>query len=294
MNKLISYCFFLPKFIDNDRAEWDDLYDDYNRYWYNLPALLILDKLFYPDYKKRFYVTKEVMKHPLSQVLTSCQDTHNIEIEVLRGQHKERTLICERFRPFWEDWDVVLLRDIDSVPTIAEWQCNKEFENHPDRYVYTCRSHPNHHGAGCCLLGGLCGFRPKEIADIIGEDINNFTIKYRTIKSKIMDQTILINAFTKNSGFTETRFLDFPIHLQNKPPSLPCLSITDTFHRLGDDALKAMAAIQCEMGDRWAGQPVDARGSTTRRLLDIDPDMSELILSSDKLKEFYINNEHNK
>ena len=40
MNKLISYCFFLPKFIDGDRAVWDDLYDDYDRYWYNLPTLL--------------------------------------------------------------------------------------------------------------------------------------------------------------------------------------------------------------------------------------------------------------
>ena len=57
-NKLISYCFFLPKFIDNDRAVWDNLYDDYDRYWYNLPALLILDKILYPDYTKRFYITK--------------------------------------------------------------------------------------------------------------------------------------------------------------------------------------------------------------------------------------------
>ena len=288
MDKLISYCFFLPKFIDNDRAMWDELYDDYNRYWYNLPTLLILDKLLYPDYKKRFYVTKEVMEHPLSQILTSCQDTHNIEIEVLRGKHKDRTLICERFRPFWEDWDIVLLRDIDSVPTIAEWQCNKEFESHTDKYVYTCRSHPNHHGKGCRLLGGLCGFRPKQISEILGENINDFTTRWCWPKSNIMDQTILINAFTSDSSFTEARFLDFPIHLQDKPPFVPCLSITDTLHKLDDDALKAMAIVQSEMGDRWAGQPVDARGAVTRRLLDLDADISEVILQSDELKELYL------
>ena len=288
MNKLISYCFFLPKFIDNDRAEWDDLYHDYDRYWYNLPALLILDKLFYPDYKKRFYVTKEVMKDPLSQILNSCQDTHNIEIEVLRGQHKERTLICERFRPFWEDWDIVLLRDIDSVPTIREWQCNKEFEKHPDRHVYTCRSHPNHHGVGCKLLGGLCGFRPKEINEITGEDIHSFTTRHAPMKSKIMDQTILINAFTSNSDFTESRFLDFPIHLQDKPPCFPCLSINNADSPTNKDQSAAMAVLQECLGDRWAGQPVDARGAATRGLLELDADMSKIILSSDNLKEIYL------
>ena len=103
-----------------------------------------------------------------------------------------------------------------------------------------------------------------------------------------MDQTILINAFTSDSSFTEARFLDFPIHLQDKPPFVPCLSITDTLHKLDDDALKAMAIVQSEMGDRWAGQPVDARGTVTRRLLDLDADISELILHSDELKELYL------
>ena len=288
MNKLISYCFFLPKFIDNDRAMWDDLYDDYDRYWYNLPALLILDKLFYPDYKKRFYVTKEVMKHPLSQILTSCQDTHNIEIEVLRGQHKERTLICERFRPFWEDWDIVLLRDIDSVPTIKEWQCNKEFEKYPDRYVYTCRSHPNHFDVGCCMLGGLCGFRPKEIKEITGEDIHSFVTRYSPVKTKVMDQTILINAFTKNSDFTGSRFLDLPIHLQHNTQHFPCLSINDANSPMNEDQSTAMAILQEHIGDRWAGQPVDVRGAATRGLLELDPDISALISSSKDFKELYL------
>ena len=287
MNKLISYCFFLPKSIDNNRAEWDDLYDDYDRYWYNLPALLVIDKLFYPNYKKRFYVTKEVMKHPLAQLLIESKDSHNIELEVLRGQHKDRTLICERFGPFWEDWDIVLLRDIDSVPTIGEWQCNKEFEQHPDRHVYTCRSHPNHHGTGCAMLGGLCGFRPKEISEILGEDIHSFTMRFSLMKTSIMDQTILINAFTKNSNFTEERFLDFPIHLQDKTPCFPCLSINDANFPMDEDQSRAMVILQEHTGDRWAGQPIDARGEATKQLLDLDANMESLFDSSKMLREFY-------
>jgi len=289
MNKLISYCFFLPQFIDGDRAVWDDLYDDYDRYWYNLPTLLILDKLLYPDYTKRFYITKDVMAHPLARVLVECKDSHNIELEVLRGKHKDRTLICERFRPFWEEWDIVLLRDIDSVPTVTEWQCNREFEERPDRHVYTCRSHPNHHGRGCSMLGGLGGFRPQEIKDILGEDIHSFTVKHCLMKTNIMDQTILINAFTRNGRFSADRFLDFPIHLQDKPPHFPCLSILDLDqHQLNETQTSATNVLQKHIGNRWAGQPVDTRGAITRELLEFDQDMKELIMSSETLKDCYL------
>ena len=119
MKKIISYCLFLPDKMHKSRS-WDSLRDDASRYWYNLPGLCVLDEIFYPDYVKRFYVTQRVMDHELGEFFHKIQDVKNFEVRVVDGKCENRELIVQRFKPFWEDWDIVLPRDVDSVVTVGE------------------------------------------------------------------------------------------------------------------------------------------------------------------------------
>jgi len=67
MKKVISYSFFTPKkFNDN---KFYDKHLSIDRYWYNIPAIIALNKIFYPDFEIRFYISPDIKENPLYKIL---------------------------------------------------------------------------------------------------------------------------------------------------------------------------------------------------------------------------------
>ena len=67
MNKLLSYCFFKPLILPQNRT-WDKDWDKHDRYYYNIPAVLLTNRILYPDYKTLIFVTPNIYENPLSRI----------------------------------------------------------------------------------------------------------------------------------------------------------------------------------------------------------------------------------
>jgi hypothetical protein len=288
--KIISYCFFLPKKMLNNRKSWDRLFEDIERYWYNLPCVCVLDSIFYPDYVKRFYVTQNVLDHNLGEFLHKIQNLPNFEVEVIEDEYEYREHIIQRFRPFWEDWDIVLLRDIDSVLTGGEWSCNRVFEESPEAHVYSSRSHSSH----TTLMGGLCGFKPKLIQNKLEDNLEDFMNRHAgTIDRKYhsLDQTVLNKAFTNDSVFSRNFYYDMPIHHAKRKAKFPCKRVVGIqeiqSYKPTEEMQKCISIVEKYVKPRWAGMPVDLRGGATEELLEHNTSIKDIVHSSDKLTETY-------
>tara|TARA_R100000008_G_scaffold17216_1_gene8582 strand:+ start:2122 stop:4632 length:2511 start_codon:yes stop_codon:yes gene_type:complete len=291
--KIISYCFFLPKRMLGHRKSWDKLFEDTERYWYNLPCVCVLDSIFYPDYVKRFYVTQNVLDHELGGFFHEIQKLPNFEVEVIEDGYEYREHIAQRFRPFWEDWDIVLLRDIDSVLTGGEWSCNRVFEESPDAHVYSARSHAKHR----MLMGGLCGFKPKMIQDKLEDSVENFISRHApTIDRKYhsLDQLVLNKAFTNDKVFSREKYYDMPIHHAKQRTGFPCKKVVSIkeiqSHKLTKEMQRCLSTVEKYVKPRWAGMPVDLRGGATEELVEYNTAIKDIIYSSDKLIETYTTN----
>ena len=294
--KIISYCFFLPKKMCHTRKSWDNLWRIVNRYWYNLPAVIACDRLFYPDYIKRFYVTENVLQHKLGGLLKKASELPDIEVELIDSEYNYRELIVHRFKPFWENWDIVLIRDIDSIVSASEWQCKNAFESYTDARVYSARSHAHHFG----LMGGLCGFRPKLIKDKILTGLEDFINRYGSGLSRglqDLDQRLLNIAFCRDSEFTKEYYYDMPIdHAHTFPKNcgnrhkFPCRRVGRDDPRKGrlkGKLLEVAEIIDRYIPDNWAGKPVDCRGDMTKEILQYDDETRSIVSSSQTLSSFY-------
>ena len=285
MKKIISYCFFLPVKMHKRRSRWDSMWNDLDRYWYNLPALCVMDDIFYPDYVKRFYVTQGVMDHRIGKFFHKIQALKNFEVHVMDKGYEERQLITQRFKPFWEDWDIVLLRDIDSVVTGGEWQCNKVFETSPEAHVYSVRSHRAHRNL---MMGGLSGFKPKLIKDKIGDSIEEFLQKNKEGNdSWSWDQDLLNRVFISDKEFSSNRYYDMPIHNAPRHNSIPCKKNVSLREIQSHQLSSEMDMLNHLAGGRWAGQPVDLRGDATKKILRYNNEIKKIMDSSVELQQFY-------
>lgn len=290
MNKIISYCFFLPEVMAKNRKLWDSLYQDKERYWYNLPAIFVLDSIFYPEYVKRFYITESVLDHKLGELFLEIQKINNFEIRVVSDdKYKFREFTTERFGPLWEDCDIVIFRDVDSVVTGGEWQCNRVFEESP-AHAYSARSHRAHD----LLMGGLCGFKPKLIRDKTEDSLESFVEKYAPGTEKTrwdLDQHLLNAAFAGDPEFTQNRYYDMPIHNARGKPRFPCkkiIHISDIqSNKIDGDRAKCIQIIEKYVKPRWAGMPVDLRGGATSEILEHNTEIRDIVHSSNTLLEFY-------
>ncbi len=294
--KIVSYCFFLPKKMCEIRKGWDQQYQDINRYWYNLPCVLACDRLFYADYIKRFYVTENVLHHELGELLKKASELPDIEVELIDSDYNYRELIAHRFKPLWEGWDIVLIRDIDSVVSVSEWKCKNAFESYTDARVYSARSHNAHFG----LMGGLCGFRPKTIKDKLSDNLESFINRYgvglaRNIQD--FDQRLLNKAFCTDHAFTKDYYYDMPVDNAHVFPKncanrykFPCRRVGKEDPRKGSlegSLLEVAEIIKRYIADNWAGKPVDCRGALTKEILEYDDEIRSIVSSSQTLSSFY-------
>ena len=294
---IISYCFFTPKSLHKELRFWDS-YNTQERYWYNIPALICINSIVYPNAKIKIHISSEIRQNPLFEILQRISDSfENVELVFLNYYYENTEPTRWRYKPLFDkESDVVLCRDIDSLPNSDEIKSTKFFLSNNEFFTHTLRTHTNHVSPQTIMLAGLCGFRPKNI-----EFLNsiNFEMYYNHFKNPGwgLDQNSLINMFVRDSNWTRERFLDSPISTEFHkvgPPLIECKSLNQDIYRnvINIDLPKELVYI-LDSETKWAGEPTNFRGEKLRNILNINlPQtklMSEVIEGcSDEVKNFYL------
>ena len=289
---IISYSFFEPKIMHQHRF-WDKFKDEKERYWYNIPALVIVNNILYPEFKVRIHISENIKESELYPLLKDMESENLIDLVQMDYEYSNTEPTVWRYKPIFEkSSEIVLCRDIDSLPTSDEYLSTKYFIKNEEFYINTIRSHTNHTTPSTIMLAGLCGFRPNKFNTSI--DFNDF---YKNVHNSSwgVDQNIIINMFASNKNITEKRFLDSP--LSNKlhnvgNPIIKCVSKRKEFYRTNvsleedkNDILKILDDITI-----WSGEPVDSRNKLNEILslnFDICRKVKDIIIKNEKIKEFY-------
>ena len=299
---VISYSLFEPrKFYDHRTWDANKLNED--RYFFNLPALCVVNRILYPNFSMRLTVCPSTAENPLFSFykkLSEIDSTFSYEVNTEEYSGHEPALW--RMNVLWEkDIDVALSRDLDSIPNKKEYQATRFFEK-SNYLVHTIRSHEHHFNYPCRMLIGLSGFRPSRIpVGLLTSSFNEFKELHAVHPEFLTDPTVkwnadqltIINAFTTNEFFTADHFLDSKINKQTNYPDFFCSSTTEDDLReieLTKNQSFVLQLVEKFNFTEWAGQPCDARGDFFLSCAEIEPSVPAMdIIESDKnLKEFYL------
>ncbi len=293
---IISYCFFTPKSLHKEMRFWD-AYNTQERYWYNLPSLICINSIVYPNAKMKIHVSSDIINHDRFELIEKMSESFdNIEIVHLPYEYENTEPTMWRYKPLFDkESDIVLCRDIDSLPNSDEIRSTLYFFDNPDFYVQTLRTHTNHIIPQTIMLAGLCGFRPKKIDFINGV---NFEMYYNHFKNSVwgLDQNSLINMFVRDPNWTKERFLDSPISTEYHkvgPPLIECTSIDQDYFRtsvnleLDENFIRIL-----DEETKWGGEPTNFRGAKLKKFLKIKNSKIEVLNQvlencSSGIKNFY-------
>jgi hypothetical protein len=195
-----------------------------------------------------------------------------------------------RMMPMWRrDVAIFHTRDIDSIPTEAEYRFTKAFEK--SKYsVGTLRTHQNHYGVKCRMLAGLSSFKPEKIPmHIKGNNFQNYYAKRHSLYGS--DQDLMIKTFTEDSVFTKNNFFDNKAYVQNNKQDFPCIEASrkELDIDIGKEATELFKVLESEKLNNWAGEPVDARGNLTDYLVSKKQfkEIKQLMMDTKKFACFY-------
>ena len=284
--KVFSYCFFKPLTMPKMRF-WDSCMDDFDRYYYNIPAVLLSNLILFPDYTTRIYITDNILENSLSEIFNVVQ-SDLIEFYEIKLDYKLTEPMVFRMEPLWSEIDMFHTRDMDSVPTEIEYRYLKCFEK-SGCGVGTMRTHQNHYGFGCCMMGGLSSFVPHLVPEgIKGPSFDDY---YNNGHGNYgMDQDLLISYFTKNNEYTKDYFYDCMSYKQTNKQHFPCkICSHDDLQSIDveDYKMELFEKLKSCGHDNWAGEPIDARGEYTDFVLDKFPEVRKSIKQNDELRKFY-------
>jgi hypothetical protein len=299
---LISYSLFKPrKFYDH--RTWDDSKFNEDRYFFNIPALCVINKALYPSFSMRLTVCPSTEKNPLfSFYKRLSEEDSTFSYEVNTEEYTGHEPALWRIGALWEKGiDLVLSRDIDSVPNKKEYQATRFFEK-SDYLVHTIRSHEHHFNYPCRMLIGLSGFRPAKIpVDILTSSFEDFkrvhAVKPELLKDPTVkwnaDQLTIINAFTTNDFFTGGHFLDSHINNQKNYPDFFCKSTSSrdlNEVQLTSGQLSIIELIEKHNLTEWAGEPCDARGKFLMSACEIETGLPimDILKENKDLEGFYL------
>ncbi len=293
--KLLSYSFFEPKSLAPmavnavpQHRNWDKYKKEINRYYYNVPGLILTNYLLYPDYTTKIHITPNVRNNPLWGIFELLGE-YNLSIEEIDIDYKLTEPAIFRMSPLWDEKvSIFHTKDIDSLPTLAEYQYSKCFEL-SDASVGTMRSHPTHNSYGCRMLAGLSSFKPFSVPQYIKG--NSFLDYFNRSHGKwCCDQELMVRTFTCNPDYTKENFYDCMSHQQHDYQGFPCKVCS--LEQLSSIELSPWAKIifpkisECGF-DNWAGEPIDCRGPYLNFILEAFPSVCVKIQNDLHLRNFY-------
>ena len=288
--KIISYCLFDTIDINQRmHRDWDIYKNDINRYWYNIPALYIINSILYKEFEMCVFISDTITKHPLYSLLSELNKNDNFKIYKTSIKYNNTEPTMWRMIPYWKNVEILLCRDIDSLPSINEIKATKTFID-SDFSIHTMRTHTNHNSYNTRILAGLCGFKPNKLID---EDSipKTFNEYYNFANfSWGCDQNTLIEFFY-NRILNKKNFLDSPIstdlHIVNFHDDVSFVEFNQYNLDINIDILNYIDSYT-----KWSGEPIDFRGDKLNKLLDFDYKECEIIKNvfnnCDKLKDFYL------
>ena len=289
MNK-ISYSFFEPKKLHQHRS-WDK-FNKVDRYWYNLPALIAINSLVYPDFEIKFHVSRNIVENKLFVLLEECKDKFKVDLEVIERDYINTEPTVWRYKPLLEkECEILLCRDIDSIPTVNEILATYYFINNDKYYISTIRSHRNHKIPQTIMLAGLCAFRPENLH--LNCNFNTFLDKCSGSNWGV-DQDFLIATFTRSRSFTKSRFLDSRLNSKGhyiERPLIECDSFDEKYYKNNVNVdVPVNISKLLDSYTEWPGEPVNIRGEKLTKLLGNEEfsDMLNLIENNKILREFYL------
>jgi hypothetical protein len=292
MKKIISYCLFETKNINQRlHRDWDKYRNEMQRYWYNIPSVYIINSLIFDDFDMRIYISSNVKENPLYPLLNTLNKQNNFNLYVSNANYNNTEPTMWRMIPFWGDVDVLLCRDIDSLPTKQEIQATKEFLD-SGFLIHTMRTHNHHNQASTNILAGLCGFKPKEIMNESLISVNSFKEYYGFSNGSWgCDQNTLIELFYNRIEDKKKYFLDSAlssdVHKVHKKEH--CGYIDHSIYKIKDYNEIIEYIDQYTV---WSGEPIDFRKEKLEKLLDYDLEpckvIKEIFDKNPDIKDFYL------
>ena len=276
---IISYCLFTPKKLNNEIRFWDP-YSNELRYWYNIPALVAINTIIYPKAEIWIYLSEEIKDHLLFDILLRLKESFtSLNLIFLDYPYKNTEPTLWRYKPVFDCFaDIILCRDLDSLPNELEIKATYYFIENPKYYIQTLRTHTNHRFPITTILAGLSAFRPLQINQLKGSDFETF---YHSNKSDSygLDQSAIIKFFTTDSKWTKKFFLDCAISSPNQNPGkplIPCISLKENTYKkkkISEEIPEPLLKLLNNTTE-WGGEPIDFRGEKLKKLLDVDHAMT--------------------
>ncbi len=282
---ILSYSLFSPKINHSHIRTWDAFYFS-DRYWVNIPAIIAIYKTILPDIQIVFYISENLRSHFLFPMMEDFQKEGLCHINIINYDYKNTEPTFWRYIPVFEKQDdVVLCRDIDSIPTINEFHSLNHFLK-SSKSISTIRSHTNHNSHGTILLAGLTTIKPHQIHMI--DDVSSFEYFYNSHISGMWgtDQENIISFFMKDKNWVQTNFIDFRLpsnsHSNIASPILPC----------EQHIIPYLETPYTDITE-WSGQPVDCRFDKLNNLFQnlnnakLITTILSIIQKNDNIKQFY-------
>ena len=181
MRKVLSYIIWNPTEIPT--VTKISPFMTQNRYWYNIPYLLIANSFMFSEFYMYFYVHEDSINHPFFVFLREASKRfEKVKIKIINKSYKGLQLCLERMRPLWdEDVEYFFCRDLDYAVSSFERKSMDHFMEQNECSIHSIRAWSGHHRLP--IYGGLCGFHVKKIFEKIKniastfEEYENFEYK---------------------------------------------------------------------------------------------------------------------
>lgn len=300
---ILSYSFFNTKKNFNHIRSWDIHKNKPNRYWINIPSIILVNNILYPNFKTKFFISSCIKNNELYCLLEELKvnSMFNFIIEESKLNYKGREPSVWRMSPIWDKNNkIIFTRDIDSLPNISEYKCSRLFiENNCS--IMSIRSHCGGHSPdsnAVRMLAGLSGFKPHKILNELEYLPKTFDEYYQNsfnFGEWGLDQGAMIHYFLEknNESYLKVNFMDCAINCQTKNSIWACYPMNDiilnNFSINFNENQKQILNLITPLTD-WAGKPIDSRGILNSLLNvsdDIGEKMKQILNSNKKLKTFY-------
>ncbi len=273
MASLFSYTLYQAK-TGSVARDYDTHGGDADRYWYNIPLILICTELAFPGHHVHLTISRSITSHPLYPLLERLDRTLDfLTVAIVDSDYADSEPMLWRMKPLWvPGTQCCHVRDIDSVPNVREIQAVRYFESHDEFLVQGMRSHPNHNSRMCSVLGGLSGFKAPQLlaARALPATFEAFSSQVRSSQWGA-DLALLRRAFIDSKGTKFRRMvldtmLSEHVHplRRNRTSVLSREQLQDV--PLGDTPGTFLALLDALT--QWSGQPVDGRGDTLAQALE--------------------------
>lgn len=216
---------------------------------------------------------------------------NNFILKIIKSDYKNTEPTMWRMIPLWfNNINVLLCRDIDSLPTKNEVKATKSFIE--SKYlIHSIRSHRQHNSHNTRLLAGLCGFK-KEVLNLEELSIYKTFIDYYKHNNSGWgcDQDTLINLFYTNIKNKKDIILDTPLKtdIHDVIPNTEISFIDYTKNEYEHEILTFIDSFTI-----WSGEPIDFRKDKLKQLLNFDYKecyiVKEILENNEVLKNFYLN-----